>query len=243
MTRPTGLVRVVSDLGSLLTPEDGLHRRVDVQHPWHAQQALPSGTQVHGLPAARFDLVELLEVAPDAILDLDIVHPQHRRGHCVQAQSIDMGIACVPTQKGQSQRAKNILVTWSIGAREPEGSLPAKIFPTPAGVKKLGKENQWPQRSHGSRIVPLDMITPAFGINRNQPRGGAWLAVFPEQNRGIFLHAQGKPYREANRIPLLLLQETSSPASVTQPPNLASCVLHCHAGCRWRPTAPSRTAY
>ena len=51
-----------------------------------------------------------------------------------------MGIACVPTQNGKSQRAKNILMTGGIGARETEGGLAAKI-------------------------LPLDMITTSFGID------------------------------------------------------------------------------
>jgi len=76
-----------------------------------------------------------------------------------------MGIACMTTQNGKSQRAKNILGTGSIGTCESEGSFPAKILPPPSGMKKLGEENQLPQRSHRGRIIPLDMITTAFGID------------------------------------------------------------------------------
>jgi hypothetical protein len=94
------------------------------------------------------DRVELLEVAPGAILADNLVHPQHRWGHRVEAQSIDMGIACVPTQNGKSQRAKNILMTGGIGARETEGGLAAKILPPPSGMEKLGEENLLPQWSH-----------------------------------------------------------------------------------------------
>ena len=86
MARTTRLVRVVSDLGSFLATEDCLHCRVDVQHPWLAQQALPSGAKVLGLPVSRPDLVELLEVTPGAILADNPAHTQHRRGHCVEAQ-------------------------------------------------------------------------------------------------------------------------------------------------------------
>ncbi len=82
-----------------------------------------------------------------------------------------MGIAGVATQNGEQERAQNILVGRCIGTRKPEGRFVAKIHPPPAGVEELGKENQLAQRGHRGRVVPLDMVAPAPGINGHRGRG------------------------------------------------------------------------
>jgi hypothetical protein len=58
-----------------------------------------------------------------------------------------------------------------IGTRESEGGLVAKIHPPPAGVEELGEENQLAQRCHWGRVVPLDMVASAPGINGHRVGG------------------------------------------------------------------------
>jgi hypothetical protein len=87
-----------------------------------------------------------------------------------------MGVARVATQNGEQERAQSILVGRGIGTREPKGGLVAKIHPPPAGVEELGEENQLAQRRHWSRVVPLDMVASALGVNNIG--GGALQGIF-----------------------------------------------------------------
>ena len=104
-------MRVVTDLRTLLMPENRLHCGVDIQHSWFVEQALPSLAQMLGLPLACFHLIELLEIAAGTVFTDDFFHAKHRGIDRIKSQRVDLGVARVTTQNRKRQRTEHILMS------------------------------------------------------------------------------------------------------------------------------------
>jgi hypothetical protein len=145
MAGASGFMRVVADLGPILAAKDRLHRCVNIQHPRLAEQTLPSRAQVIALPAARSDLIELLEVAPRAILTDDLAHAQHRRSDRVKAQGVDMGIAGGAHKMESKSEPRTSSWDGALGLVNPKGASLQKSTHRPPACRNWAKKTNWPR--------------------------------------------------------------------------------------------------
>src|SRR6516164_8613706 len=95
---PTRLMRVMSQLGSLLTPIDRLDRHVDIQNPRMTQYRFDACSQ---LPAEPFHASALLYAAHRSahhVFTDRAAHVQQRRIEPISPHRVDMRIAPVSAQ-------------------------------------------------------------------------------------------------------------------------------------------------
>src|ERR1700746_4183499 len=105
---PTRLMRVMSQLGSLLPPINRLDRHVDIQNPPMIQYRLDACSQLSAEPFHASALLYAAHRPAHHVFTDRAAHVQQWRIKPISPHRIDMRIAPVPAQDRQGWRAQYI---------------------------------------------------------------------------------------------------------------------------------------
>src|SRR6516162_144016 len=104
MAGPARLMRVMSQLGSLLPPIDRLDRHVDIQDPWLTQYRLDACSQLAAEPFHPSALLYAAHRPAHHVFTDRAAHVQQRRIKPISPHRIDMRIAPMSAQDRERHR-------------------------------------------------------------------------------------------------------------------------------------------
>src|SRR6516162_9000182 len=140
MAGPARLMRVMSQLGSLLPPIDRLDRHVDIQDPWLTRYRLDSCSQLAAEPFHPRALVYAAHRPAHHVFTDRAVQVQQWWIEPISSHRIDMRIAPVSAQDRERHRAQYIHHRAPAVAYIVKRRIAHKAFPSASSMQKLCKK-------------------------------------------------------------------------------------------------------
>src|SRR6266576_3859916 len=134
---PTWLMRVISQLGSLLPPINRLDRHVAIQNPRMAQYRLDARSQLSAEPFHASALLDAAHRSAHHVFTDCAPHVQQRRIEPISPHRIDMCIAPVSAQDRERCRAQYIHYRAPTIAFIAQRGIAHKAFPSASSMQKL----------------------------------------------------------------------------------------------------------
>src|SRR4029077_11665871 len=181
---PARLMRVMSQLGSLLPPIDRLDRHVDIQDPRLTQYRFDACPQLAAEPFYPGALLYPAHRPAHHVFTDRAVHVQQRRIEPISPHRVDMRIAPVSAQDRECCRAQYIHHRAPAVAYKRSGVLLTKRSHRPPACRNCAKNNSCPSRvtgassSNSAKYRPPGVSTGhGSALKKRSPSGSADLTL------------------------------------------------------------------
>src|SRR4029077_12801421 len=162
---PARLIRVMSQLGSLLPPIDRLDRHVDIQDPRLTQYRFDACPQLAAEPFYPGPLLYPAHRPAHHVFTDRAAHVQQRRIEPISPHRVDMRITPMSTQDRERRRAQDIHHRPPPIADIVQRRIAHKALPSSSSMQKLCEKQELPLTGHRRLIIKLRKISTTRGVH------------------------------------------------------------------------------